>query len=147
MGHNYRACALQPANGNYRAHVQQLLKPTLQSLYHAELLQLCLTLCDPMDCSPPGSSVRGILQARILEWIAIPSPGDLPNSRIELVSLTSNLHWLVGSLPPAPPRTPCSTRETTSEKPGPCTGGQPRFPPLDKAHAAAKIQHSRKNTI
>ena len=32
--------------------------------------QLCLTLCDPMDCSPPGSSVHGILQARILEWIA-----------------------------------------------------------------------------
>ena len=33
--------------------------------------QLCLTLCDPVDCSPPGSSVRGILQARILEWVAI----------------------------------------------------------------------------
>ena len=33
--------------------------------------QLCPTLCDPMDCSPPGSSVHGILQARILEWIAI----------------------------------------------------------------------------
>ena len=33
--------------------------------------RLCLTLCDPMDCSPPGSSVCGILQARILEWIAI----------------------------------------------------------------------------
>ena len=35
--------------------------------------QLCLTLCDPMDCSPPGSSVMGILQARILEWVAMPS--------------------------------------------------------------------------
>ena len=33
--------------------------------------QLCLTLCDLMDCSPPGSSVHGILQARILEWVAI----------------------------------------------------------------------------
>ena len=33
--------------------------------------QLCQTLCNPMDCSPPGSSVHGILQARILEWIAI----------------------------------------------------------------------------
>ena len=33
---------------------------------------VCLTLCDPMDCSPPGSSVHGILQARILEWTAIP---------------------------------------------------------------------------
>ena len=34
--------------------------------------QLCSTLCDPMDCNPPGSSVHGILQARILEWVAIP---------------------------------------------------------------------------
>ena len=34
--------------------------------------QSCLTLCDPMDCSPPGSSVHGILQARILKWGAIP---------------------------------------------------------------------------
>ena len=33
---------------------------------------LCLTLCDPMNCSSPGSSVHGILQARILEWVAIP---------------------------------------------------------------------------
>ena len=34
--------------------------------------KLCLTLCDPMDCSPPGSFVHGILQARILEWVASP---------------------------------------------------------------------------
>ena len=33
--------------------------------------QLCLTLCDPLDCSPPGSSVHGILQGKILEWVAI----------------------------------------------------------------------------
>ena len=38
----------------------------------AQLLQLCPTLCSPMDYSPPGSSVHGILQARILEWIAMP---------------------------------------------------------------------------
>ena len=37
-----------------------------------QLLQSCLTLCDPMGCSPPGSSVHGILQARILEWVAMP---------------------------------------------------------------------------
>ena len=36
-----------------------------------EVTQSFLTLCDPMDCSPPGSSVHGILQARILEWVAI----------------------------------------------------------------------------
>ena len=40
---------------------------------HAKSLQSCLTLCDPKDHSPPGSSVHGILQARILEWVAMPS--------------------------------------------------------------------------
>ena len=40
---------------------------------HAKSLQLCLNLCNPRDCSPPGSSVHGILQARILEWVAMPS--------------------------------------------------------------------------
>ena len=39
----------------------------------AKSLQLCLTLCSPVDCSPPGSFVHGILQARILEWVAVPS--------------------------------------------------------------------------
>ena len=39
----------------------------------AKLLQSCLTLCDPVDCCPPGFSAHGILQARILEWIAVSS--------------------------------------------------------------------------
>ena len=37
-----------------------------------QLLNCCLTLCDPLDCSPPGSSVHGVLQARILGWFTIP---------------------------------------------------------------------------
>ena len=37
-----------------------------------KVAQLCLTLCEPVDCSPPGSSVRGVLQARTLEQVAIP---------------------------------------------------------------------------
>ena len=40
-------------------------------LYVSEVAQSCLTLCDPIDCSPPGSSVHGTFQARILEWVAI----------------------------------------------------------------------------
>ena len=40
-------------------------------------------LCDPMDYSLPGSSGHGISQARILEWVAFPSPEDLPNPGIE----------------------------------------------------------------
>ena len=55
------------------------IKPYFNRMYHSIVLvlmlvtQLCPTLCDPTDCNPPGSSVRGILQARILEWVAISS--------------------------------------------------------------------------
>ena len=51
--------------------------------------QLCLTLCDPIDSSPPGSSVHGILQIRILEWIVVPLPVDLPNPGINPMSAAS----------------------------------------------------------
>ena len=75
----------------------------------ANLLQSCLALCDPMDCSPPGSSVHGISQARILEWVAFPSPEDLPNPGIEPASLTSP-HWQGCSLPLEPPGEPFKRR-------------------------------------
>jgi len=52
--------------------------------------QSCPTLCDPRDCNPPGSSVHGILQARILEWVAISSSEDLPNPKIKSMSLVSS---------------------------------------------------------
>ena len=56
---------------------------------HANLLQLSPALCYPMDSSPQSSSVQGILQARILEWVAVPSPpGDLPVPGIKLLSPT-----------------------------------------------------------
>ena len=46
-------------------------------------------LCDPMDCSLPGFSVHGIFQARILEWVAFPTPGDLAEPGIEPATLAS----------------------------------------------------------
>ena len=55
----------------------------------AKSLWSCPTLCDPMGCSRPGSSVRGILQARILEWVAVPSSRDLPYPGIVPASLMS----------------------------------------------------------
>ena len=64
----------------------------------AKLLQSCLTLCDPMDCSLPGFSIHGIIQARILEWFAMPSSRDLPNPGIEPASLTFP-ELATGSLP------------------------------------------------
>ena len=46
---------------------------TSHQCVHSKFFQSCLTLCDPMDCSLPGSTVHRILQARILEWVAVPS--------------------------------------------------------------------------
>ena len=50
-------------------------------MYAHIVTRLCLTLGDPMDCSPPASSIHEVFQARILEWIAISSSGDLPNPK------------------------------------------------------------------
>ena len=63
--------------------------------------QSYLTLCDAMDCSPPGSSVHGILQASIPEWVAMPSSRGSSQAR-EPVRVSCFLHWQVGSLPLAP---------------------------------------------
>ena len=60
-------------------------------------IQSRLTLCSPMDSSLPGSSIHGIFQARILDGVPFPTPGDLPNSGIKPVSLLL-LHWQMDSL-------------------------------------------------
>ena len=52
-------------------------------------LHSCPTLRDPVSCSPPGSSVRGILQAGILEWLPCPPPGDLPDPGIKPAAFMS----------------------------------------------------------
>ena len=65
----------------------------------AKSLQSCPTLCDPVDHSPPGSSLHGILQARILEWVAMPSSSKGPSHPgIEPASLASPA-LQAGSLP------------------------------------------------
>ena len=61
--------------------------------------QSCPTLRNPMDCSPPGSSVHGIFQARILEWVVIPFSRDLPNPGIEPGSLTLQADSLLSEPP------------------------------------------------
>ena len=55
----------------------------LSHYMHVKSLQQCLTLCNPMNCSPPGFSVHGILQARILEWVAMSSSFVLPDTGVE----------------------------------------------------------------
>ena len=75
--------------------VQPALAHCLISSCCCLVAQSCPTLCDPMDCSPPGSSVHGISQARILDGLPFPSPGDLPNPGIESMSPV----WQADSLP------------------------------------------------
>ena len=78
-----------------------------------KIAQSCLTLCDSMDGSLPGSSVHGILQARILEWVAIPFPRDLPNSGIEPKPLALQ----ADSLSDEPPGNPGARREKYHNSP------------------------------
>ena len=72
----------------------------------AKSLQLCPTVCNPMNYSLPGSSVQGILQARILEWIAMPSSRGFSWPRDGTGVSWCLLHWQVGSLPLVPPGKP-----------------------------------------
>jgi len=85
---------LAPEQHEFKLHRATYMKifPTINSMLLHELwlvestdavfvsvTQLCLALCNPMDCSPPGSSIHGTLQARILQWVAIPfSKGIFP---------------------------------------------------------------------
>ena len=61
-----------------------MMSLTTHVLCYAKSLQSCPTLCDPTDCSLPGSSVHGILQARIRQWVSVPSSG---------------IFWTLGSKP------------------------------------------------
>ena len=69
--------------------------------------QLCPPVCDPMDCSPPDSSVHGILQARILEWVAISSFKGIFPAQGSILCLLRFLHWQVDSLPLGKPSRSC----------------------------------------
>ena len=75
-------------------HVQIKFKGVKVRCCSSLVVKLCLTLCNPMDCSPPGSPVCGIFPARILEWATIFfSRGSIQGLNPCL------LHWQVGSLP------------------------------------------------
>ena len=54
-----------------------------QGCMYVKVVQSCPTLCFPMDCSPTGNSIHGIFQARYWSGLPFPSPGDLPDPRIE----------------------------------------------------------------
>ena len=72
----------------------------------SEVTQLCPILCDPMDCSLPGSSIHGILQSRILEWVDLPSSRGSPqfrnqtyNSCVSCIADRFFTHWVTWEAP------------------------------------------------
>ena len=75
-------------------------QPCLSECMQARLLQSRPSLCGPMDCNPPGSSIHGILQARILEWVAMPSSRGSSRARdqtlisyISCIGRRAPYHW------------------------------------------------------
>ena len=86
----------------------------------ATSLQLCLTLFNPVDCSLPGSSVHGILQARMLEWVAVSFPRGFSQYKDWNCLSEDLLHWQAGSSPWTPPGKP--------------TAVLPFFPPFHTVH-------------
>ena len=77
-----------------------------QGNLYAKSLQLCPTLCDPVDCGPPGSSIHGVLQARILVWVAMPSSRGSSRPQGSTLHLLCLVHGQVDSLPLVPPAKP-----------------------------------------
>ena len=99
-----RVIADGPAEGIFPLYLQttctESLAVTIGRDTHARKrvfvhAQACPILCNPMGCSPPGSSVHGILQGRILEWVAMPSSSRGSSRPVNQISL---LHWQAGSL-------------------------------------------------
>ena len=93
----------------FTGQCRQPSPPALSShtCMRAKSLQSCLTLCGPVDYSPPGSSVRGILQARMLEWVAVPASrgSSRPTDQTRTSQFyTSSTTWqvVVGTCPQVP---------------------------------------------
>ena len=101
----------QPGWQHHYCHLEQTggkdCNSPFQHLSVYSVTKSCLTFCDPMDCSPPSSSVHGISQARIREWSAISSFRKSSWTRDRTcISCLCLLHWQVDSLPLEPPGKP-----------------------------------------
>ena len=84
----------------------EILRFIIKDRVCTQLLQSCLTLCNPLDCSLTTSSVHGVLQARILDWVALPLVrlGIFPTLGLQLSPVSPALQ--VDSVPTGPARKP-----------------------------------------
>ena len=114
--------------GHFLVHLCDTVKPVSPGLREKRnkvkvlVTQSYPCLCDAMDCILPGSSVHGVLQARVLEWVALPSPGDLPNPGIKprspaskAGSSTCHQHEWASLVDHCKPPTPATLKYSTSD--------------------------------
>ena len=97
----------------YRAGMLSILRPEAYEIVVSCISEIIMCVCQVtsvvsdsvpfLDCSPPGSSGHRVLQARILEWVTMPSSRDLPDPGIEPMCLLYLLHWQAVSLLLMPP--------------------------------------------
>ena len=149
VGHDWSDLAAAAALRNLIAFETN----TVEIMCVCSVTHLCLTLCNPMDCSPPGSSVLGIFQARIVEWVAISSSGgssqprDLPKPRVSCISSRFFTTEPPGKPPLqlvlAPKVHSCPWSPQSQADRGdiiPCTCGCRGAFPFSLAHAAPGVQ-------
>ena len=94
------------ARPNSTQHFTYEINVDVFSQSRCMLSHFSLTLCNPMECGPPGSSVHGIFQARMLEWIAMPSSRRSSKSMDQTLVSYIYVHWQADSLPLVPPGSP-----------------------------------------
>ena len=102
----YLSFYIQVSIPTFKKNTLSISNALVSVCMHAKSLQSCPTLCDTMDCSLPGSSSHGILQARILEWVAMSSSRRSSRPRDQTWVSYVLLHWHAGSLPLVPPEKP-----------------------------------------
>ena len=81
----------------YLVHLSHETEQVARHTMGTQSLQSCLTLCNPADCSPPGSSVHGILHVRILEWVTMPSArgSSWPRDQTHVPYVSSIGRWVL----------------------------------------------------
>ena len=111
----------------FQGPFESLMKVLVRTCMRTRSFQTCPSLCNPMDRRPPGSSVHGTLQARILELVAMPSSSESYQLR-DRTHISHLLHRQVGSLPLMPLGKPPVTNFTNQHKFQPPKNAQIHFP-------------------
>ena len=126
----------------FQGPFESLMKVLVRTCMRTRSLQTCPSLCTPMDRRPPGCSVHGTLQARILEWVAMLSFRASYQLR-DRTHISHLLHWQVSSLPLMPLGKPPVTNFTNQHKFQPPKNAQIHFPSQVQRICGSPESHCR----